>query len=137
MIVEQALHDWFVADTGIAAALAPAAPSSRVAFALPANAAPDQSWLIITRVGGPPVYPWWIERALIQVDAWATDRPTAAALEVAAEKSLQRLEGHAIAGAVVTAVEFVAGRTWLPDTIRTPPSPRFMFRAALTAHPSA
>jgi len=44
------------------------------------------------------------------------------------------MAGYRHATAVVTGVDDTLGVTWQPDTIRTPPTPRFILGVVVHAH---
>lgn len=95
--------------------------------------------LTLHRSGGVPVIDGAIDRAMVQVDAWAETKQEARYLASQAMASLSRLEGKQVSvlldgeievGGYVTSVEVVQGLLWLPDSDTN--RPRYLFQVALT-----
>lgn len=90
----------------------------------------------LTRVGGTPTdWTGYLQRARVQVEAFAEDEPTAFELAAAVLRDLHELAGRTIAPAVFTAVEDDLGLREQAD----PPTgaPRVLGGVVLYAHPAA
>lgn len=90
----------------------------------------------ITRTGGTPVdWVGHLQRARLQIEAFAEDDETAFRLAARAVVELRRLEGQTLGVAVVTAVNTDLDPRRQPD----PPTdaPRYVAGVILFAHPGA
>lgn len=75
----------------------------------------------------------YIERAVVQVNAYGSTRALAFDVARAALRALRRAEGVAFADGIVTAVDRLTGPSWSPDPITS--APRFTLSLAVTVHP--
>lgn len=121
-------------------ALMSALVDGRVSTDSPAN--PTYPYLTVARIGGIPAVRFRLDTARVQVAGWGANRSSASRVARTARSVLHELEGEVVAyaedgeavRAVVTAVTDDLGLGWQPDTIRTPPTPRFIFGVAIYAH---
>lgn len=93
-------------------------------------------YLTLQRIGGVPPVPARIDGVHLQVAAWGAESEDEAASLVArtARAALHRMRNYRHATAVVTGVADTLGLSWQPDTVRTPPTPRFIFGVVVYAH---
>lgn len=91
-------------------------------------------YVTLQRIGGLPTISYRLDSARIQVDCWAETEGTASRVARVARAALHRMEGYTTGEATVTGVEDDLGMTWLPDTVRHPPTPRFLFGVVIHAH---
>ena len=128
--IEAVLQSWCLGDPRLEAVI-----GVNVGGELPAKAKATDPWLIVQRLGGTPTRREWLDRALIQIDAWAGTKVTASLVARTARASIHSMPYGVVHGAVVTGVEDIVGVMWFPDRDRTPPSPRYTCRLAITFHP--
>lgn len=100
---------------------------------------PTFPYVTVQRIGGLPVERHRLDRARLEVQAWAADEDTASYVARVARAAVHEIEGQIVEAdddnaGFVTAVDDDLGLTWLPDTDRTPPTPRYGFGVAVTAH---
>lgn len=88
----------------------------------------------LQRIGGIPSVLQRLDSARLQVDCWADTEGTASIVARTCRAALHAMEGYTTATAVCTGVEDDLGLSWLPDTTRTPPTPRFLFGVLVYAH---
>lgn len=110
---------------------------SRVYATLPAGQDTTVPTVRAVRWGGRPVvaHPLWLDRADVQLDAWAGTKSAAHTL---AETLRAVCADHLVgvhAHGVVSAVEF-GPLAYRPDDVHTPPRPRYVLDVAVTAHPT-
>lgn len=91
-------------------------------------------YVTLQRVGGTAAIRERLDAARIQVDAWGNTEGEASSVARTARAVLQRMEGYTTDLAVCTYVVDDLGLSWLPDTERTPPTPRFVFGVIVYAH---
>ena len=91
-------------------------------------------YVTLQRIGGVPSVRQRLDVARIQVDCWAETEGTASRVARVARACLHLMEGYTTADAVVTGVDDDLGLSWLPDTTRHDPIPRFIFGVAISAH---
>lgn len=106
----------------------------RVSNTSPSAGVGGGAYLTVERIGGVPAVRRRLDRARLQVGAWASSRAEASTLARTARAALHRMEGHTGAGATVGAVRDDLGLAWLPDTVRTPPTPRYVFSVTVALH---
>ncbi len=89
--------------------------------------------LVVTRIGGVPLYPGRVDKPRLDVEAWASSRTAAYDLAAAAYAVLHAMPSGTHTNAVVTAVRDFLGLTWQPD----PPTdtPKWLFSVELTVRP--
>lgn len=104
-----------------------------VGTALPA--APTFPFLTITRVGGAPHFPRWVDPARLQFDAWGADKASARLVAATAQVAMQTLSGLTTSLGTVTGVVEDSGLLWLPDRLVTPARPRYLFTNIVVTHP--
>lgn len=105
---------------------------TRIRTRLPA--APGANHVVIQRIGGIPTASQRLDSARLQVDCWADTEGSASRIARVCRAALHAMEGYTTADAVVTGVVDDLGLMWLPDTTRTPPTPRFIFGVVIHAH---
>lgn len=120
--------------------------SGRVGTYSPEDA--STAWIRLHRIGGVRslTAPMRLVDATIQVDCFAPASvpngpliqgdPGAAALALYAEAALFASAGYSNAAGVIAYVRETQGIQSLPDTSRTPPTPRCLFTVAITARPN-
>jgi hypothetical protein len=93
--------------------------------------------LRVRRVAGASTSrPRWVDRPVVQVEAYGGTRSEAHALaDTTAAVLAARLEGVHDAG-VVTGVRFGTGPNPMPDSDYTPARPRWLFDVTVFIHPS-
>lgn len=88
----------------------------------------------LERIGGVAPVRVRLDRARIQVSCWAADDITASLVARTVRAELHRMENYVHATGVIGGVEDELGPQHLPDTARTPPTPRYVFTLAIHAH---
>lgn len=100
---------------------------------------PDEEveyWIRISRIGGEPIVIQRLDRAFIQVDCFSLiGDPEAMDLARAAHAVLFAALGYSDTDGIITAVEPMQGLQSLPDTSKTPPTPRVTFTSIVSARP--
>lgn len=91
-------------------------------------------YVTLQRIGGIPSVHQRLDSARLQVDCWAETEGTASRVARVCRAALHAMEGYTTAEAVCTGVEDDLGLTWLPDTTRHDPTPRFIFGVVIYAH---
>lgn len=127
--VERLLVAALRADAELAAIV-----DTRVSTELPGSFVADQR-LKLSRVGGSDLDgAGYLDRALVQLDAYGATKGEAFEVAATALAALFRARG-AHAGAVLTRVERVSGPAWSPDPETD--IPRYLATVAVTVHPTA
>ena len=98
-------------------------------------ATPVYPYVTVQRVGGNEVVEFRLDRANLQLDAWGTNEAEASLVIRTVIAALKAARGYQHPTAVIAAAELVLSPQWIPDTTRTPPTPRFVASVALTVHP--
>ncbi len=93
--------------------------------------APTYPLLTVNRIGGIPV-DRVLDVARLQVDAWGASRASAGDYARSARAALLAMPDSVPR---VTAVLDDLGLSWQPDTVVTPPRPRFLFGVAVYLRP--
>lgn len=104
---------------------------SRVATSSPSN--PVYPYLVVERIGGVPLIAARLDNARLQVSAWGATRKSAHDTAQLARSLLHRMRNYQHPAGVVAGVEDDLGLAWLPDTARTPATPRFVFAVRVGA----
>lgn len=91
-------------------------------------------YVTLQRIGGVPPIRQRLDSARIQVDCWADTEGSASRVARVARAALHLMEGYTTADAACVGVDDDLGLSWLPDTTRTPPTPRFLFGVVIRAH---
>lgn len=91
-------------------------------------------YVTLQRIGGIPTVSQRLDSARLQVDCWADTEGTASRVARVCRAALHAMEGYTTADAAVVGIEDDLGLSWLPDTTRTPPTPRFVFGVVIHAH---
>lgn len=98
-------------------------------------------WVTVQRIGGAMSVRQRLDRARLQVDTWGDPDPTAAGEQIASllartvRAQLLSAAGWVHPDGVLCAVDEESGPQWLPDSSRTPATPRFTFTVAASIHP--
>lgn len=109
-----------------------------------APALPVFPYITLQQIGGIPRERRRLHRARIQISSWADFDTTVAAVQADELASLvgrtvwaavHAMEGYRHSTAVVTAVDDELGPQSMPDTSRTPPTPRFIAGIVVFLHP--
>lgn len=95
---------------------------------------PTYPYLTVERVGGRRQIRVRLDNARLQVGAWGATRTEASLLARTAEAALIRMKGYVHDTGVVGLVDSEMGPSWMPDTVRLPPTPRFIFTVAARLH---
>lgn len=91
-------------------------------------------YVTLQRIGGIPSVSCRLDSARIQVDCWGDTEGSASRVARVTRAVLHLMRGYTAFGGVCTGVEDVSGLAWIPDTQRTPPTPRFVFSVLIHAH---
>ncbi|MDF1596945.1 MAG: DUF3168 domain-containing protein [Acidimicrobiia bacterium] len=104
---------------------------TRIGTEIPAG----QAWpkVRVFRISGPYVVGDHLERASLQIDVWADDKPAAWDVTAVTRKSVLSMWSTSHVLGVVTKVEETLGPSWLPDPETD--RPHYMFGAAVYTHP--
>lgn len=118
-------------------AVGPLAPGG-VHTQLPADFDSADATVTVQRVGGLPAERHRLDRARLEVQAWAADEDTASLVARTARAALMEMEGETVEAdqdnaGFVSAVDDDLGLAFLPDSTRTPPTPRWTFGVEITA----
>lgn len=90
-------------------------------------------YVTLQRIGGVPSVRQRLDSARIQVDCWADTQGTASRVARVTRALLHGMAGFGASAAVCTGVDDDLGLQWLPDTARTPATPRFIFGVIIHA----
>jgi hypothetical protein len=107
--------------------------STRVTTELPK--APIYPAVTISRVGGVPTLPGYLDVARLEVSAWATTKAAAHTLARTVEAALLAVPGAHALGTVTDARQEDIGLRWNPDEESN--VPRYQFIVELYIHPPA
>lgn len=118
---------WLLTQTALTSLI-----GTRVSTRSPGNIV--YPYVTLQRIGGLPAESHRLDAARIQVDCWAETEGTASRVARVSRAALHAMEGYTTAEAVCTGVDDDLGLSWLPDTQRTPPTPRFLFGVVIFAH---
>jgi len=125
----KATIDWLASDSALVELVA-----GRISTSSPA--APTYPYLTVQRIGGVPIRSSSIDRASIQISAWGSDEDEASLVARTALAALVRMKNYRTAAAVAAVIGIELGLGWVPDTVRNPPAPRFIFSVAVLVHPA-
>lgn len=98
------------------------------------------SEIVVQRIGGVPAERRRLDTGRLQVSAFADTEAEASLIARTARADLLEMEGQFVVDdedkrlGFVTAVNDDLALSWAPDTVRTPPTPRFIFGVAVYAH---
>lgn len=97
---------------------------------------PDPVWPLVrlVRIGGVAEENGYIDRARIQVDAWAASKFEARIVAATVQAALFAAPGSVVSGAVFGEVVNDLGVTWSPDPATG--QPRYLFGVRVLLHPS-
>lgn len=128
--VEAIAIAYLKAHAGLTTALA----GATVAGDVPGNVGTVGA-LTVTRIGGSPAIDFWLDRAVIDVNAWGTSKTHASLVIRTAIAALHDMAQTTSVRGVVTGVETVLGPQYLPDDSRTPTLARYVASVSVWAHP--
>jgi hypothetical protein len=106
-------------------------PVANVIQELPPS--PTYPYVLIQRAGGDQVAPD-IDDAAIQVDVLAETRGAAKRLALAVRAAILAIANDQVPEAVLCSAAQEIGPQWLPDTVPTPPQPRYTARYSIILH---
>jgi len=120
------------AVTSVALRAAGLAVAQRVYSGIPK--VPTYPLLVVQRLGGVPAERHHLDRARIQVDAWANSKDEAHDAAAEARVALHELEGTSVTSpdAYITAVVDSLGLSWAPDPITD--RDRYLFAVEIFLH---
>lgn len=87
------------------------------------------AWVTFTRLGGPSLasLPEAMDIARFQFDAWASDKATASTIARTLRAALRASTNYTLATVgTLGGCSIVTDVAWMPDTSRTPPTPRYV-----------
>lgn len=125
---EKLVRDYLVTVTGVTALV-----DTRVSAALP----PEPTWpyLTLSRVGGVPSLPGYLDNPHIEFYAWAETKGAARALAAAVGAAMTAITGSHTLGTVTGAFDTGDGLRWDPDEATN--CPRYSFTWQLFIFPAA
>lgn len=94
---------------------------------------PTYPLITLVRIGGRPPIRGWLDRARIQVDAYALDKATARLVAATCQQALHAAEHTVTEHGLLGAVETLSGPRWLPDP--TTRHPRYLLDLQIDTHP--
>lgn len=107
-------------------------PANRMSTEMPAK--PTYPLLLVTRAGGPAHDRASIDEPALQVDVLGGDKRTCKRITQTVRGAILAIANDTVAeGVLVSAAEEV-GPAWFPDTIPTPPIPRYTARYRVLLH---
>lgn len=109
-------------------------PAAQISSSVAGNVN-DAGALTINRTGGTAPEPRWLDRAVLDVNAWATTKQQASLMIRTALAALHDMAQHHGSFGVVSGVDDILGPQWVPDDSRTPTLPRYLASVAVYAHP--
>lgn len=125
---EKLVRDYLVTVPAVTALAGP-----RVSTALPKE--PPYPYLTLTRVGGVPSLPGYLDNPRIEFFSWADTKAVARALADAAAEAMVAIPGTHPLGVVTGAIETGDGLRWDPDEATN--TPRYRFEVQLYVYPVA
>lgn len=110
-------------------------PADRQGTALPAQVdLVTAPWLIVQRIAGQASAAPGVDEPVVQIDVTGGDRGACKQAILIVRAALLAIANDRMpAGVLVSAYEEI-GPSWLPDTLMSPPTPRFTARFRLTTH---
>ena len=115
---ERLVADHLRADTAVAAAV-----GTRVSTELPKQ--PTFPAVTLTRVGGVPSVPGYLDGPRLELAAWGTTKGQAQSLARSVEAAMLTLVGAHALGVVTLVIESGEGLRWDPDDTFDPDQPRY------------
>jgi hypothetical protein len=106
-------------------------PAARITTELPPT--PTYPVVLIQRMAGLTLT-WGIDEPALQVDVVGGTKHQCKALTQTVRSAILAIANDTVAEAVLVSAEEETGPAWLPDTIPTPPLPRYTFRVRLLLH---
>lgn len=94
---------------------------------------PTYPYVLVQRAGGNALAPD-IDDTALQVDALATTRADAKTLGLAVRAAVLAIANDVVTEATLASAAEEIGLQWLPDTVPTPPIPRYTARYRVILH---
>lgn len=117
------------------------ADAGRINLQLPAATGPhvptalfDSPWLLVQRIAGQAPDVPGLDAPVVQVDALGGTRAACKQVMLTGRAAILAIANDATPGGVLIAAEEEIGPSWLPDTINSPPTPRYVARYRLLTH---
>lgn len=107
--------------------------SSRIYSQSPAT--PTYPYITVQRIGGGQTE-HRIDSASLQVDCWGATESSASQVARTTRAALLSAWNYVHTSGVLLATTEELGLSWQPDTVRTPPQPRFLFGVAAHLRPN-
>lgn len=120
-------REWLLTQTELTSLV-----GTRVSTRSPSNVV--YPYVTLQRIGGIPAERHRLDSARLQIDCWGNTEGSASRVARVCRAALYAMEGYTTEDAAVLGVEDDLGLLWLPDTTRTPPTPRFIFGVVIHAH---
>lgn len=122
-----------VARTFIAGHPAVVALGPRVGSRRPENSTGPV--VVIRQIGSEAVRRQWLDRASLQIDAYAADQASASLLARTVSAVLAAAANEVTPVGVLVSADEETGLAWLPDTLLEPPAPRWLLGVSVLTHP--
>lgn len=107
-------------------------PAAKIVTELPDK--PAYPYLLVSRIGGLMAVPQRLDEPAIQIDSVGGTKYVCKQIILTARAAILAIANDTVpAGVLSSAVEEV-GPSWLPDTIPTPPIPRYTARFRVFLH---
>lgn len=97
-------------------------------------ASPTWPWLTLTRVGGVPSLPGWLDNPRVEISAWGATKEQARDVAAAAEAAMVAITGTHTLGVVTGAFETGDGLRWNPEEATN--RARYQFDVDLYVYPA-
>jgi hypothetical protein len=107
-------------------------PAGRITTQLAPN--PTYPVVLISRGGGTPAVWQALDEPALQVDVVGGDKATCSLLMRTVAAAIMAIRNDVVAEAVLSSAFEEVGPAWLPDTIPTPPIPRYVARFRVLLH---
>lgn len=96
---------------------------------------PTYPYITVQRIGGGQS-DLRIDHASLQIDCWGATEASASLVARTTRAALLAAWNYVHSTGVLLATTEELGLSWQPDTVRTPPQPRFVFGVAAHLHPN-
>lgn len=114
----------------------PELAGATVAAALPADIQITDRWVTVALLpAGPSSVDVWLDGPRFQVDSWAPTRAEASQLARMVRALLHVCRNVTYADGIISGTRLVQRPAWIPDSSRTPPTPRYSLTVDLFTHP--
>lgn len=107
-------------------------PATQIRTELPNK--PTYPMVLITRGGGPAHDRGSIDEPALQVDVVGGDKRTCKRITQTVRAAILAIANDTVAEGVLVSASEEVGPAWLPDTIPTPPIPRYTARYRVLLH---